>query len=181
MDAKKEIKKAKKELEKLEKKTDALNKEKASLQERLDGLESERKKLIEIQALQGGVQDSLSSVRTEILQVRERLSEIDEMINILESKKSELQETIQALEEEIRKAVRAKLQERLNKELDELSKRLGQIWPIYQGIQLSYLTSAHATPEAFALKISRVALKAALKTGEMAGDELLKREVAKMT
>ena len=175
MDAKKEIKKAKKELEKLEKKTDALNKEKASLQERLDGLESERKKLIEIQALQGGVQDNLDSIRVEIIQGRERIAELDEMLKILEGKKSELEETIKDLEAQIVETVRREFKARFEAGLEALAKQFETLWPVAQA------GNPHSKPEFFAREISRLALRAALKVGGLAGDNLLKQEVTKMT
>ena len=175
MDAKKEIKKAKKELEKLQKKTDALQEERTSLQERLDGLESERKKLIEIQALQGGVQDNLDSIRVEIIQGRERIAELDEMLKILEGKKSELEETIKDLKAQIVEDVRKRFRLEFEDKLECLAKEFKELWPIAKA------ANPYTRPEGFGLEISRLALKAALKTGEMAGNELLKREVAKMT
>ena len=175
MDTRKELKRARQELTKIEGKLKTLQKEKTSLQERLDGLESERKKLIEIQALQGGVQDNLDSIRVEIIQGRERIAELDEMLKILEGKKSELEETIKDLEAQIVEAVRREFKARFEAGLEALAKQFETLWPVAQA------GSPHSRPEFFAREISRLALRSAVKAGELAGDELLKREVAKMT
>jgi chromosome segregation ATPase len=175
VDAKKEIKKAKKELEKLQKKTDALQEERTSLQERLSSLEAERRKLIEIEALEGGVQGNLDSIRVEIIQGRERIAELDEMLKILEGKKSELEETIKDLEAEIVEEARKKFRLEFEDKLECLAKEFKELWPIAQA------GNRFLIPEYFAQQISRLALGAATKAGELAGDELLKREVAKMT
>ena len=175
MDAKKEIKKAKKELEKLQKKTDALQEERTSLQERLDGLESERKKLIEIQALQGGVQDNLDSIRVEIIQGRERIAEVDEILAVLRARRDELKQEANELEAQIVEAIRRRFRLEFEDKLESLAKEFKELWPIAQA------GNRFLIPEHFAQQISRLALGAATKAGELAGDELLKREVAKMT
>ena len=175
MDTRKEPKRARQELTKIEGKLKTLQKEKTSLQERLDGLESERKKLIEIQALQGGVQDNLDSIRVEIIQGRERIAELDEMLKILEGKKSELEETIKDLEAEIVEEARKKFRLEFEDKLECLAKEFKELWPIAQA------GNRFLIPEYFAQQISRLALGAATKAGELAGDELLKREGVKMT
>ena len=175
MDTKKEIKKARKELEKLEKKTDALNKEKASLQERLDGLESERKKLIEIQALQGGVQDNLDSIRVEIIQGRERIAEVDEILAVLRARRDELKQEANELEAQIVEDVRKRFKAQLENRFEALAKEFEALWPIAQA------GNPHSRPEFFAREISRLALRCAIRVGERAGDNLLKQEVTKMT
>ena len=175
MDTKRELKKRRKELVKIQGKLKTLQGEQASLEERLSSLEAERKKLVEIEVLEGGVQDNLDSIRVEIIQGRERIAELDEMLKILEGKKSELEETIKDLEAQIVETVRREFKARFEAGLEALAKEFEALWPIAK------VANPYTRPEGFGLEISRLALKAALKTGEMAGNELLKREVAKMT
>jgi DNA repair exonuclease SbcCD ATPase subunit len=175
MDTKRELKKRRKELVKIQGKLKTLQGEQASLEERLSSLEAERKKLVEIEVLEGGVQDNLDSIRVEIIQGRERIAELDEMLKILEGKKSELEETIKDLKAQIVEDVRKRFRLEFEDKLECLAKEFKELWPIAKA------ANPYTRPEGFGLEISRLALKAALKTGEMAGNELLKREVAKMT
>jgi chromosome segregation ATPase len=171
----KKLKKIKKELSKIEERLESLQREKTDLEHKLSGLEAERKKLIEIQSLQGGAGDSLRSVRTEILQTRERLGEIEEMINILNAKKDEQQEAVNELEAQIVENVRKRFKAQLENRFEALAKEFEELWPIAQA------ENPFLIPEYFAQEISRLALRSAVKAGELAGDELLKREVTKMT
>ena len=170
MDTKRELKKRRKELVKIQGKLKTLQGEQASLEERLSSLEAERKKLVEIEALEGGVQGNLDSIRVEIIQGRERIAELDEMLKILEGKKSELEETIKDLKAQIVEDVRKRFRLEFEDKLECLAKEFKELWPIAQA------GNRFLIPEYFAQQISRLALGAATKAGELAGDELLQKE-----
>jgi len=173
----KKLKKVKKELSKIEERLESLQREKADLEHKLSSLETEKSSIISIcsdtKRDEQSILSELRAIKAQIKEVQERLEEVGEFMIAIQAKRDELKQEANELETKIVEEARKKFRLQFEDKLEYLAKEFKELWPIAQA------GNRFLIPEHFAQQIGRIALKSAIEAGELAGDNLLKQEVAK--